>query len=98
MNLSRAIDIGCVAAVSGDESNVFAAPDRLADTRFAHGLSLFCSLEFGRTHGLCAHADGLDDIVVPGAAAEIAFQFFSDGAVIEFRSLAPDKIERRHDH
>src|SRR5258705_13931124 len=53
---------------------------------------------------LCnVHAAGgvehrFDDIVVTGAAADIAFQLLPDGFLVELAAVAIDDIDRRHDH
>ncbi len=39
-----------------------------------------------------------DDIVVAGAAADIAFQLLPDGFLVEPAAVAIDDIDRRHDH
>src|SRR5579863_9688830 len=40
----------------------------------------------------------LDDVVVTGAAADIAFQFVPDGRLVELAAVAMDDVDRRHDH
>src|SRR6202040_1960677 len=53
---------------------------------------------------LCnVHAAGgvehrFDDIVVAGAAADIAFQLLPDGVLVEVAAVPVDDIDRRHDH
>src|SRR5262245_4279773 len=49
-------------------------------------------------HGLGARRDRLDDIVVAGAAAEIAFELMTDGGIVEVVALAVDHVHRGHDH
>src|ERR1700687_3218646 len=39
-----------------------------------------------------------DDVVVAGAAADIAFQLVADGVLVELAAIAVDDIDRRHDH
>src|SRR5437762_10854575 len=39
-----------------------------------------------------------DDVVVAGAAADIAFQLLPDGGLVEFAAIAVHDIDRRHDH
>src|SRR5262245_391732 len=51
------------------------------------------SLHRARTRG-----DGLHDVVVAGAAAEIAVQLFTDGLVVELVALAFDHVDCGHDH
>src|ERR1700712_5226865 len=56
---------------------------------------------FGRLRNL--HAAGrvehrFDDIVVAGAAADIAFQLVPDGFLVELAAVAVHDIDRRHDH
>src|ERR1700687_4357299 len=54
--------------------------------------------------GLCdVHAAGgveyrLDDIVVAGAAADIALKLVTEGVLVELVAVAVDDIDRRHDH
>src|SRR5690349_14348237 len=49
-------------------------------------------------HRLCAGGDRLDDVVVAGAAAEVALELLADGVVVEIVTLAVDHIDRGHDH
>src|SRR5579863_2700389 len=49
-------------------------------------------------HGARSGGDRLDDIVIAGAAADIAFQLLADGAVVEIAALAAHEIDRGHDH
>src|SRR5947209_17529192 len=50
------------------------------------------------SHGLGAGGDRLDDVVITGTAAEIAFELMADGAVIEIMALATDHVDGGHDH
>src|ERR1700716_594349 len=52
----------------------------------------------GIRHRLGARRDRLNDILVAGAAAEIAFELFADGVITEIMALAVDDIDRGHDH
>src|SRR5271165_801601 len=49
-------------------------------------------------HGLGAGGDCLDDIVVAGAAAEIALELVPNGRVVEVVALAVDHVDGGHDH
>src|SRR3989304_10067409 len=49
-------------------------------------------------HCLCAGGNRLHDIVVAGAAAEIAFQLLADRVFVEIVALAVHDIDRAHDH
>src|SRR5215467_7103582 len=49
-------------------------------------------------HGLGTGRDRLDDVVVAGAAAEIALEFLADGLLVEVVALAVDDVDRGHDH
>src|SRR5262245_42497757 len=49
-------------------------------------------------HGLGAGRDGLDDVVVAGAAAEVAFELMANGGIVEVVALAVDHVDRGHDH
>src|SRR5665213_3936651 len=56
---------------------------------------------FGRLRNL--HAPGgiqhrLDDVVIAGAAADIAFQLVADGFLVELAAIAVDDVDRGHDH
>src|SRR6476659_4531436 len=49
------------------------------------------------------HAPGriehrFDDIVVAGAAADVAFEFLPNGLFVEIAAVAVHTIDRRHDH
>src|SRR5262245_24509720 len=73
-------------------------------------MSLTCSLRALVTHScyalllrtfghrLGAGRDRFHDVMVAGAAADIAFELVADGLLIELVALAPDDIDRRHDH
>ena len=52
----------------------------------------------GFGHRLGAGGDRVDDVLVAGAAAEIAFELFADDVVGEVVALAMDQIDRGHDH
>ena len=47
---------------------------------------------------LGAGLDGLDDVVVAGAAADIAFELVAHRLFVELLALALHQIDRRHDH
>ena len=49
-------------------------------------------------HGASAGGDRLDDVVVAGAAADIAFELLANGVVVELVALAAHDIDRGHDH
>src|SRR5437773_12122318 len=51
-----------------------------------------------RAHGAGAGRDRLDDVVIAGAAAQIAFEFPADGLLVEIMTLAVHDIDRGHDH
>src|SRR6202051_654549 len=60
-----------------------------------------CLRLFGGLRDL--HAAGgvkhrLDDVVIAGAAADIAFELVPDGCLVELAAIAVDDIDRRHDH
>src|SRR5688572_28196672 len=42
--------------------------------------------------------DRLHDVVVAGAAAEIAFQLVTNGLLVEPAAVAADHVDGRHDH
>src|SRR5215813_11173929 len=49
-------------------------------------------------HSLGAGRDRLHDVVVAGAAADVAFELMADGLLIELVALAVHDVDRRHDH
>src|SRR5438105_151812 len=49
-------------------------------------------------HGFSARGYRLDDVVVAGTAAQIAFELVANGVVIKLVAFAIDDIDRRHDH
>src|SRR5205809_3493027 len=49
-------------------------------------------------HGFSTRGDRLDDVVVAGAAAEIALKLVADGVVVEVVPLTVDDVDGRHDH
>src|SRR5689334_14370973 len=57
---------------------------------------LFCRLRNLHTAGRIEHR--FDDVVVPGAAADVAFQLVPDGRLVEVAAMAMHNIDRRHDH
>src|SRR6185437_9066266 len=69
------------------------------------GSALFGSALFGSlrrraaaAHGAGAGGNRLDDIVVAGAAADVAFQLLANSAVVEVIALTAHHIDRGHDH
>src|SRR5208283_857722 len=55
----------------------------------------------GRRHGPHLSrplGDRPDDVVVAGAAADVAFERVADRGLVEFRALAIDEVDGRHDH
>src|SRR5579871_766881 len=88
--------IALMAAPSG--SRFVAVGGRTAangDARF----SLFGRRRGGAAaHGAGARGDRLDDVVVAGAAADIAFELFADGVLVELVALAAHDVDRGHDH
>src|SRR6202011_3206656 len=49
-------------------------------------------------HGLGARRDRFHDVVVAGASADVAFELFPDGALVELVAEALHHVDRRHDH
>src|SRR5262245_62130640 len=49
-------------------------------------------------HGFGARRDGLDDVVVAGAPADVAFELFPDGALVELVAEPIYHVDRRHYH
>src|SRR5262249_51619396 len=50
------------------------------------------------SHVLRARRDGFDDVVIAGAAAQVAFQLLADGLVVEVVAFTVDHVDRGHDH
>src|SRR5437870_4140099 len=65
---------------------------------------VFCSRRaalLGRLRNLHASGcieHGFDDVVVAGAAADIAFELLADGGLVELAIMAVHDVDRRHDH
>src|SRR5262249_30884168 len=68
-----------------------------ATTSPEHALSHLARASACR-HRLRAGRDRLQDVVVAGAAAEIAFELLADRLLVEVVALAADDVDRRHDH
>src|SRR5215475_1155852 len=49
-------------------------------------------------HGFRAGGDRLDDVVVAGATAKVAFELLADGVLVELVALAADHVHRGHHH
>src|SRR5262249_37584886 len=61
--------------------------------------SLFgCFRGGAAAHRARPRGNRLDDVVVAGAAANIAFELFTDGAIVELVAFAADNVDGRHDH
>src|SRR6202042_1976532 len=54
--------------------------------------------EIGIRHRLGASRDRLDNILVAGAAAQIAFELLADDIIAEVVTPAMDEIDGGHDH
>jgi len=52
----------------------------------------------GGAHLACALGDRLDDVVIAGAAADVAFEPVADRGFVEMRAFAIDEVDRGHDH
>src|SRR5580693_5946724 len=57
-----------------------------------------CPARLKCSHGACARRNGLDDVVVPRAAAQIAFELLANRPLVEFRTLAVHNIDGGQDH
>src|SRR5271165_1903120 len=106
VGLTRTVDIVNIMALAGDEADVFCSFDGGANAGRAHecfslgmfeAVSLFCGLRH-RGHFAGALGDRLDDVVIAGAAADVAFEPVADRRFVEMRALAIDEVDRRHDH
>src|SRR5437764_11270471 len=69
-------------------------PSGIVSTNCSSASSGQCS----SSHRLGAGRDRLHDVVVPGAAADVAFELVPDGLVVEVVALAGHQVDRRHDH
>src|ERR1700751_3982231 len=49
-------------------------------------------------HARCCVQHRLDNVVVAGAAADIAFKLMAHGRFIELAAIAVDDVDRGHDH
>src|SRR5215467_13693137 len=49
-------------------------------------------------HGARACGNRLNDVVIAGAPANIAFKLLANGAVVELVAFAADDVDRGHDH
>src|SRR5215472_14015769 len=54
--------------------------------------------EIGLRHCLGAGGDRLDDVLITGAAAEIAFELLANDLFGEIVTLAVNHVDRGHDH
>src|SRR5262249_15491535 len=63
--------------------------------RLALWSALVVSVSF---HGLGPGRNRFDDVVIAGAAAEIAFELVTDGGIVEVVALAVHHVDRGHDH
>src|SRR5208283_1855371 len=91
MRVMRRIDVVGVLAGAGEESVILLAPDRLTD-----------AVEIARAHALSPHGGGalrhrLDDVLVTGAAAEVAFELRSNRLLVGTR-VPMHQIDRAQDH
>src|ERR1700751_2289111 len=87
---------------------MFCPPNRNYCFRRFHRNDAVFECWFGRRWQLLSglrdlHAAGriehrFDDVVVAGAAADIAFQLVPDGVFVELAAVAVDDIDRRPDH
>ena len=89
IDLAGPVDVVREVPGPGDEALVLLAPDRSADPVRGHRLQLLMSA--------AAALNGLDDVVVAGAAAEIAFQPLADLLLGGIR-VALHQVDRAHDH
>src|SRR5262245_31992284 len=83
VDLSFEVDVVSVPALAGNESMVFLALDSCANARLAHPASPIVPVEFGTAlHARSAVLNGLDDVVVARAAADIALELVADCRLI----------------
>src|SRR5438552_15488133 len=114
MRLAGAVDVISVMPLAGDESLVLLAAHGGAHSGRAHRISLPGTYRaadwlFGsfvrpvRGALSCAHGAGpggyrLDNVVITGAAAEIALEFLANRMLVEVVALAVHHVDRCHDH
>src|SRR5437764_11562359 len=108
MALSGTVDVVRIMPRAGEETVILLPTHRRADSGCGHRdyLPRKCmhtrQLSGGRLvvvlHRLRTGSDRLDDILVAGAPAEIAFQLASDGPIVEVVTFAVHHIESGHDH
>src|SRR5262245_66077460 len=90
--LAGTVDVVGVVAFARHEALVLFAADRCTDSGRAHGDLLpdaFAHAPLGLLlcvslrHGLGTGRDSLDDVVVAGAAAEVAFELVANSGIVE---------------
>src|ERR1700742_4708421 len=75
-------------------------PSNTAVAQFSQFSDFACS-SFSRLrnrHASRRIQHGLDDVVVAGASADIAFELVADGGLVEFAAMPLHDVDRRHDH
>ena len=103
VKLAGPVDVVGVVAVAAEEAHVLLTANGCTDAFEAHGRYLRLLLGgalFGRfgVHQRMRGGDRLDDVVVTGAAAEIAFQAFADFLLGQAVGMRLHQVDGGHDH
>src|SRR5690242_20838205 len=86
------VDVVGIAALAGDKAVVFLALHSRADACLAHVIFLpFTCWTGARLHARGAVLNGLDDVVVAGAAADVAFELVANRGFVQGLALAIDE-------
>ena len=93
VELARAVDVVDIGPATGEEAEILLALDGRTDAIGHDSLPGSCLLAHCGSAGL----DRLDDVVIAGAAAEIALEIFSD-LLLARAGVGLHQVERRHHH
>src|SRR5262249_62307402 len=104
--LARPNDVVGILALARDEAEILFSPHRRADTRRAHGGLLplnFLTLLSGLTcapfgHRFRSGRYCFDNVVVAGAAADVAVELLADCVFVEIVAVPAHDVERSHNH
>ena len=88
VGLLRKIDVVGVLALAGDEAVIFLALDACANSGIVHVIDL-------PSHAGRASLHGGDDVVIAGAAADIALELVTDGVLVQLLAIAASPCRPR---